>query len=153
MRESQECGIKRAIFWLVFAAYSKADLPGYAIRAFGRMAEFGLKPGVDDLDMLLYTLWGWGDVGAELGEARRMFDEMRERGCAVDVLAYNSLLEAMCEGGGVEEAYKVFREMGSSRMPGVIRAYSGFRVLDKMRRYDLVPSVFIYNWVINSWGR
>ncbi|KAJ4847189.1 hypothetical protein Tsubulata_040897 [Turnera subulata] len=192
MRETQESGVEREMFWLVYRAYSKANLPGDAIRAFGRMAEFGLKPGVDDLDRLLYTLCkkknvkiaqqffdrvkhrfeaktktycillrGWGDIG-ELGEARRVFDEMRDRGCVVDVFAYNSLMEAMCEGGCVEEAYKMFREMGSRGVEPdagsysvFVRAYceaddihSAFRVLDRMRRYDLVPSVFIYNCII-----
>ena len=194
MRESHDFEINQEIIWLVFRSYSRANLPSDAIRAFDRMAEFGLRPSVDDLDKLLYVLCkckhvkcaqqffdrvkhkfeakaktysilvrGWGDIG-EAVEARKVFDEMRGRGCALDVLAYNSLLEALCKGGNVDEAYKMFREIGSHGVEPdacsyaiFIRAYceannihSVFSVLDRMKRYDLVPNVFTYNCIIKK---
>uniref|UniRef100_A0A2P2JW23 Pentatricopeptide repeat-containing protein n=1 Tax=Rhizophora mucronata TaxID=61149 RepID=A0A2P2JW23_RHIMU len=194
MKEFQDFQMSREIFWLVFKAYSRANLPGDAIRAFGRMVEFGLKPSIHDLDQLLYVLCkrkhvkraqqffdrikseyeatvktysilvrGWGDV-RESALAQKMFNEMLERRCIADVLAYNSLLEAMCKGGNVDEAYAMFQEMRSSGIEPdacsysvFIRAYceendihSAFRVLDRMRRYDLVPNVFTYNCVIKK---
>lgn len=194
LREIEDFDINPEIFWLVFRAYSRANLPVDAIRAFGRMHEFGLNPSVNDLDQLLYVLCkrkrvkhaqdffdrvkvrfmphvktysilvrGWGDVN-EPALARQVFDEMLERDCVVDVVAYNSLLEALCKGGGVDEAYKMFREMGSCGIePNAcsysvfIRAYceandvhSAFRVLDRMRRYDLLPNLFTYNCIIKS---
>ncbi|KAF5464325.1 hypothetical protein F2P56_014409 [Juglans regia] len=143
IRKARCCEINPKIFWVVFKVYSGANLPEDAIRAFNRMVDFDIKPGVDDLDQLLYVLCkrkhvrqaqqffdkvksglvlnaktytilmgGWGDI-CEPNEARKLFDEMLERGCKVDVSAYNSLLEALCKGGNVDEAYKMFREMDS----------------------------------------
>ena len=194
MRETQCCEIRPEIFWLIFRAYCRANLPGDAIRAFHQMGDFGVKAGVGDVDQLLYVLCkrkhvkqaqeffdkvnvevmpnaktysilmrGWGDVG-DSSEARKLFEEMRERGCAVDVVAYNSLLEALCKGGNVDEAYKLFREMGSNGLAPdacsysiFIRAYcevndihSAFQVLDRMRRYNLVPNVFTYNCIVKK---
>ncbi|EEF31500.1 pentatricopeptide repeat-containing protein At1g52640, mitochondrial [Ricinus communis] len=194
IRESQDFEISPQVFWLVFRAYSRANLPSDAIRAFDRMVEFGLKPTIDDLDQLLYVLCkrkhakhaqqifdrvkhqfqtraktysilvrGWGDIGESVS-ACKVFDEMREQQCAVDVLAYNSLLEAFCKGGKVSEAYKMFREMGSNGIKPdactfsiFIRAYCeandihlAYRVLDEMKRYDLVPNVFTYNCMIKK---
>ncbi|KAF8400639.1 hypothetical protein HHK36_013938 [Tetracentron sinense] len=192
MRESGDSEIRSEIFWIIFRAYCRADLPADAIRAFNKMDDFGIKPGIDDLDQLLYTLCkrklvkhaqeffervkfefpptrktysilmrGWGDTGNST-EARKLFNEMLERGCSTDVLAYNSLLESLCRDGKMDEAYKLFREM---RLYGLepdactysifIRAsceandiHSVFRVLDRMRRYSLVPNVFTYNCII-----
>ncbi|KAG2723060.1 hypothetical protein I3760_02G155500 [Carya illinoinensis] len=194
MREARCCEINPKIFWVVFKVYSRANLPEDAIRAFNRMVDFDIKPGVDDLDQLLYVLCkrkhvrqaqqffdkvksgfvlnaktytilmrGWGDI-CEPNEARKLFDEMLERGCKVDVSAYNSLLEALCKGGHVDEACKMFREMGSQGIDPdactysvFIRAYcvandihSAFRVLDRMKRYNISPNVYTYNCIIKK---
>ncbi|XP_050286440.1 pentatricopeptide repeat-containing protein At1g52640, mitochondrial [Quercus robur] len=194
MRDSHCVGISSEVFWLVFRAYGRANLPEDAVRAFNRMVEFGIKPGIHDLNQLLYVLCkrkhvrhaqqffdkvkigfelnaktysilmrGWGDIG-DSNEARKLFDEMLERGCKVDVLAYTSLLEALCKAGNVDEAYKIFREMGSNGVDAdastysiFIRAYceandmhSAFRVLDRMRRYELLPNVYTYNCIIKK---
>ncbi|KAL8152427.1 hypothetical protein V2J09_010187 [Rumex salicifolius] len=192
MRETEGLQLSPDLFWLVFGLYVKANLPGDAIRAFNRMADFGLSPKLDDLDHLLYTLCkrkfvsnaqefydsvklefppsaktysilirGWGDVGDSV-RAGNLFDEMLKRDCTVDVPAYNSLLEALCKGGNVEQAYQSFRKMkdnGVEPNAGTysvfIRAYcednnvySAFRVLDRMKRYDLFPNVYTYNCII-----
>ncbi|KAI4324711.1 hypothetical protein MLD38_030171 [Melastoma candidum] len=197
MKRSPEADsvIDRELFWLVFRGYSKNNLPGDAVRAFSRMQdEFGVIPGIDDFDKLLYVLCkrkhvrhaqeffdskksefgvgvrsysilvrGWGDIG-EMEGARRVFDEMLERGVTLDAAAYNSILEALCKGGKVEEAYEMFRGMGSKGVdPNAqtyeifVRAYceasdlhSAFMVLDRMERHDLVPSVYTYNYVIRT---
>ncbi|XP_021731855.1 pentatricopeptide repeat-containing protein At1g52640, mitochondrial [Chenopodium quinoa] len=182
------------IFWVIFGAYCRANLPNDAIRAFNRMNEFGLEPSLNDLDHLLYLLCrkkfvkdgqeffdrikgkfdpsvksytilirGWGDVGNS-EEARKVFDEMLERGCVVDVPAYNSLLEALCNGGDLDEAYAMFRAMESKGLAPdactysiFIRSYckrdnihSVFRVLDRMKRYELVPNLYTYNCIIKK---
>ncbi|KAM5578814.1 pentatricopeptide repeat-containing protein [Rosa sericea] len=194
MRESKCCEISPELFWVIFRVYSRANLPRDAIRAFNRMVEFGVKPSVHDLDQLLYTLCkrkhvkhaqeffdkvksgfelgaktysilmrGWGDI-CDSDNARKLFDEMTERGCLVDVPAYNSYLEALCKGGNVDEAYKIFREMGSKGVEPdagtysiFIRAYceandihSVFSVLDRMKRYNLLPNVYSYNCIIKK---
>ena len=194
MRDSNCCEISHEIFWIIFRAYSRANLPRDAIRTFNRMVEFRIKPGVHDLDQLLYTLCkrkhvkhaheffdrvkggfepnaktysilirGWGDTG-DGDEARKLFDEMLERKCSLDVLAYNSYLEALCKGGYADEAYKMFRGMRSNGVEPdactysiFLRAYceandidSVFRVLDRMRRYNLLPNVFTYNCIIKK---
>ncbi|KAK8575811.1 hypothetical protein V6N13_032876 [Hibiscus sabdariffa] len=121
-------------------------------------AKHEFNPGVKSYSILVM---GWGDIG-EASQARKVFDEMVQRGCSIDVLAYNSLLEALCKGGCVDEAYKMLREMGSSGIEPdagsysvFIRAYceaddihTAFRVLDRMRRYNLVPNLFTYNCII-----
>lgn len=65
--------ITQELFWLVFRAYSRADLPQDAIRAFNRMAEFGIRPGVDDLDQLLYILCKRKHVA----QAQQFFDNIK----------------------------------------------------------------------------
>ncbi|GKV35822.1 hypothetical protein SLEP1_g44033 [Rubroshorea leprosula] len=194
IRESRQFEISPEIFWIVFRAYSRANLPGDAIRAFDRMVEFGIQPCIHDLDQLLYVLCkrkhvkhaqqffdrlkhrfepsaksysilmrGWGDIG-EPSKAQKVFDEMLQRGCSVDVPAYNSLLEALCKGRNVDEAYNIFKEMGSKGIEPdacsysiFIRAYcedndlhGAFRVLDRMRRCNLVPNVYTYNFIIKK---
>ncbi|XP_043698593.1 pentatricopeptide repeat-containing protein At1g52640, mitochondrial-like isoform X2 [Telopea speciosissima] len=180
------------IFWIVFRAYCRADLPMDAIRAYKKMQDFGPNPSIDDLDKLLFMLCkrnhvkhaqeffddvkyksapsektysilmrGWGEIGDSM-EAWKLFDEMLERKCPIDVTAYNTLLDCLCRDGKTEEAYKLFREMGSyGFQPDAcsysifIRAYceandthSALRVLDRMRRYNLAPNVFTYNCII-----
>lgn len=194
MRESQCCEISPDIFWVIFRAYSRANLPRDAIRAFNRMVEFGIKTTIHDLHQLLYALCkrkhvkdahqffdkvkdgfdpsvktysilirGWGDIG-DKDEARKLFDEMIDRGCSLDVQAYNSYLEALCRGGSVDEAYEIFRGMVPKGVDPdactysiFIRAYceandihSVFRVLDRTRRYNLLPNVFTYNCIIKK---
>ncbi|PSS17865.1 Pentatricopeptide repeat-containing protein [Actinidia chinensis var. chinensis] len=194
MKETWRCKISPDIFWLIFRAYSRANLPADAIRAFDKMVDFGIEPGNDDADELLYALckWkhvrhaqdffdriklefvpsaktyrilmnGWGRIG-ESDEARKVFDEMLERGCSVDLLAYNTMLLSLCKGGNVDEAYRLFREMRPKGLKPdaftysiFIRAsshandiHSAFRVLDRMRRYDLVPNVYTYNCIIKA---
>lgn len=194
MRESHCYEITPNIFWVVFRVYSRANLPEDAVRAFNRMVEFGMKPEVRDLDQLLYALCkrkhvrhaqqffdkvksgfapsaktisilirGWGDIG-DSNEARKLFDEMLQGGYEMDVLAFNSMLEALCKGGNVDEAYRMFQEIGSNGVcPDAytysifIRAYcevddmhSAFRVLDRMRRYNLLANVYTYNCIIKK---
>lgn len=156
IRENQYFEISPEVFWIVFRAYTRANLPNDAIRAFNRMVEFGIKPSIDDLDQLLYALCKRKHAKeaqqffdkvkhefkptvktysilvrgcgdvGELGEARKLFDEMLERKFSVDVLAYNSLLEALCKGGNVDEAYKMFGEMRSSGTEPDAFSYSIF---------------------------
>ncbi|XP_027361854.1 pentatricopeptide repeat-containing protein At1g52640, mitochondrial [Abrus precatorius] len=192
IRDSSCYEINNEIFWLIFKAYSKANLPDDAIRSFARMNEFGIKPSVHDIDKLLYCLCkrkhvkqaqrffdhvknrfsltaktysilisGWGEIG-DSEKARELFQAMLEQGCAVDLLAYNSLLEALCKGGHVDEATNVFYDMLSKKVEPDAFTYSifvlsycdandmhsAFRVLDRMRRYSLLPNVFTYNCVI-----
>ncbi|XP_010535126.1 PREDICTED: pentatricopeptide repeat-containing protein At1g52640, mitochondrial [Tarenaya hassleriana] len=193
-REYNYFEITPKFFWIVFRAYSRANLPSEAIRAFNRMVEFGIKPTVNDLDQLLHSLCdrrhvkhaheffdkvkhgfepsaksysilvrGLGNV-RDAPWARKVFDEMLERGCPIDLLAYNSLLHTLCRSGDVSGAYTMFQEMGKLGFrPDAysysifIRAYcdandihSVFRVLDRMKRYDLVPNVFTYNHIVKT---
>ncbi|KAI3967408.1 hypothetical protein MKW92_049185 [Papaver armeniacum] len=195
LTEIKEDGIhqlRHENFWNIFRAYARANLPGDAIRAFKRMKEFDLKPGVTDLDNLLFALckrklvkpaqeffdnvklefdpspktytilmMGWGDLG-DSDETRKLFDEMLDRGCKMDLVAFNTLLESICRGGKPAEAYKLFREMGSCNLKPDAFTYSIFihaaceaddihsaiRVLDRMKRYNLVPKVFTFNTII-----
>lgn len=192
MRESSCCEVKNEIFWLIFKAYSRADLPDGAIRSFVRMEEFGIKPTIHDFDMLLYILCkgrhikqaqqffdqaksrfsltaktysilisGWGKFG-DSGKARELFEGMLEQGCPVDLLAYNSLLDALCKGGHVDEGTSFFNGMLSKGVEPDAFSYSifihtycdandihsAFRVLDKMKRCNLLPNVFTYNCII-----
>jgi pentatricopeptide repeat protein len=194
MRDSSSCKITNEIFWIIFTSYSRADLPDGAIRSFARMDEFGIKPTIIDFELLLYTLCkkkhvkqaqqffdqtksrflltaktysilisGWGKVG-DSGKARELFEVMLEQGCPVDLLAYNSLLEALCKGGHVDEAKDFLNNMLSKKVEPdaftysiFIRSYcmandihSAFSVLDKMKRCNLLPNVFTYNCIIKQ---
>ncbi|XP_074312638.1 pentatricopeptide repeat-containing protein At1g52640, mitochondrial [Silene latifolia] len=192
MKQCESFDLRPEIFWVIFDAYCRANLPNDAIRAFDRMSDFGVEQSVNDVEHLLYLLCrrkfvsngqeffdkvkgkfdvgvksytilvrGWGEIG-DSENARKVFDEMLERGLAVDVPAYNGLLEALCNGGELDEAYAMFREMGSKGLTPDAFTYSIFirsyckrdnvhsvlRVLDRMKRYNLVPNVFTYNCII-----
>ncbi|KAJ8755896.1 hypothetical protein K2173_024441 [Erythroxylum novogranatense] len=156
MRQWKDFDFSPEIFWLVFRAYSRANLPADAIRAFDRMVEFGLKPSIHDVDQLLYVLCkrkhvkhaqqlfdrvkhkfevsvktysilvrGWGDL-REWEKAHKVFDEMIEQKLDLDLPAHNSLLEALCRGGKVDEAYAAFQEMRSSGVEPDECSYSIF---------------------------
>lgn len=194
MRETRCCEITSEMFWVIFRAYSRANLPADAITAFNKMVDFGFERGIHDLDQLLYSLCkrkhvkhaqpffdrvkheftpsvktysilmrGWAYIG-DPSQSRKVFDEMLERGCSADVLAYNCVLESLCKGGNADEAYKLFREMKSKGFEPDAFTYSifihascegndvhsAFRVLDRMRRYNLVPNVFTYNCIVKT---
>ncbi|RDY14062.1 Pentatricopeptide repeat-containing protein, mitochondrial, partial [Mucuna pruriens] len=156
MRESRHYEINSEIFWLIFKAYSRANLPDGAIRSFNRMDEFGVKPTIHDLDKLLYILCKRKQVKqaqqffdqaknrfslttktysilisgwGEIGDSEKaceLFQAMLEQGCPVDLLAYNNLLEALCKGGRVDEAKNIFRDMLSKRVEPDAFTYSIF---------------------------
>lgn len=157
MRESDSsCKITNEIFWIIFTAYSRADLPDGAIRSFVRMDEFGIKPSIIDVDLLLYTLCKKKHVKqaqhffdqvksrflltaktysilingwGKIGDsekARELFDTMLEQGCHVDLLAYNNLLEALCKGGHVDEAMDFLNDMLSKKVEPDAFTYSIF---------------------------
>ncbi|KAJ8756038.1 hypothetical protein K2173_024585 [Erythroxylum novogranatense] len=156
MRQWKDFDFSPEIFWLVFRAYSRANLPADAIRAFDRMVEFGLKPSIHDVDQLLYVLCKRKHVKhaqqlfdkvkhefevsvktysilvrgwgdlREWEKAHKVFDEMTERKLDLDLPAHNSLLEALCRGGKVDEAYAAFQEMRSSGVEPDECSYSIF---------------------------
>ncbi|XP_058070998.1 pentatricopeptide repeat-containing protein At1g52640, mitochondrial-like [Magnolia sinica] len=104
---------------------------------------------------------GWGDC-KNAKEAVKVFDEMLERGCGIDVVSYNMLLSALCRGGKVDEASLQFSQMGSHKLKPNACSYTAFihaaceandvhsalRFLDRVRRYELVLNVFTYNCII-----
>ncbi|CAD5189510.1 unnamed protein product [Musa acuminata subsp. malaccensis] len=128
-------------FWLLFRFYARASLPDDAIRAFRRMPDFGIQPGLEDFHHLLSSLCRNGLVAAAQSffdqskslfnvnhktfsilingwgdgggpkEALRLFDEMLHRRCLVDVAAYNSLILTLCQGGELGEAHVQLQEM------------------------------------------
>ncbi|KAL4195647.1 hypothetical protein AMTRI_Chr05g74320 [Amborella trichopoda] len=153
--------IKRELFWVMFRSYARANLPTDAIRAFRRMEEFGIKPSIDDLDQLIYTLCKHRLVDyahkffekakfefavssksysilingwGEIGnwvEAESLFHEMVKEKVPLDIVAYNTLLGSLCKSGKVDYAHKLFREMGS---------------------YGLVPDAFSYSTFVNAYS-
>ncbi|XP_051135530.1 pentatricopeptide repeat-containing protein At1g52640, mitochondrial isoform X2 [Andrographis paniculata] len=195
IKNTRSLEISRDIFWIIFRAYSKANLPADAVRAFNRMSDFGIKPSVDDLDQLLYTLCkrkhvriaqelfdrvkvanlnptvktysilinGWGEI-ADSNSAHHLFDEMRERGYALDLPAWNSLMVALCKSRRVDEAYRLFEHMQRDGPHPDAHSYSifihascesddlhsAFRILESMKRRSLVPIVFTYNCIIKK---
>ncbi|CAD6225229.1 unnamed protein product [Miscanthus lutarioriparius] len=185
--------LSRDLFPLLFRAYARAGLPDDAIRAFSSMEGFGFLPTVADLHSLLFTLShnglaehaeaffresplqfdvsaktytilisGWAVV-AKPEKARKLFDEMIERGVQPDVPTYNALIDALCRGGDVALAQEQLKDMQRSRglAPDAATygpflhsacaskdARAALRVLDRMRARSLTPNVFTYNAVI-----
>ncbi|PWA65164.1 pentatricopeptide repeat (PPR) superfamily protein [Artemisia annua] len=147
---------KMTMLELPLCNYARANLPLDAIRAFKNMGLYGLEPGINDLDHLLYVLCkrrhvreaqvfldevkgGFGvtvktysilvrgwGFVGESGEARKVFDEMVMRGLSVDVHAFNSVLESLCKGGEVDEARRLFREMRGKGLEPDAFSYSIF---------------------------
>ncbi|KAG8379853.1 hypothetical protein BUALT_Bualt07G0132600 [Buddleja alternifolia] len=144
---------------LLFALCKRKHVK-HAQEFFDRVKGGDLSPTVKTYSILMK---GWGDIG-ECVEAQKLFDEMLERGCAVDLLAWNSVLDALCKGGKVDEAYELFRGMRGKGLEPDAYSYSifihascdandlhsAFRVLDSMKRYNLVPNVFTYNCIIKK---
>ncbi|XP_057422666.1 pentatricopeptide repeat-containing protein At1g52640, mitochondrial-like [Lotus japonicus] len=156
MRESSCCEIKNDIFWLIFKAYSRANLPDGAIRSFIRMDEFGINPTIHDFEKLLYFLCKRKHVKqaqnffdqaksrfmltaktysilisgwgeiGDSGKAHELFQSMLEQGCPVDLLAYNRILDALCKGGRVDEATNIFHDMLSKGVEPDAFTYSIF---------------------------
>ncbi|KAL2928302.1 hypothetical protein RDABS01_028802 [Bienertia sinuspersici] len=170
VKSSENVKLCPEIFWVIFDAYCRANLPNDAIRAFNRMNEFELEPNLNDLDHLLYLLCRRKFVKhgqeffdevklkfdpsvksytilirgwGDIGDsrkARKMFDEMLERECVVDVPAYNGLLEALCNGGELDEAYAMFRAMGSKGLVPDACTYSIF--IRSYCKRDNIHSIF-----------
>jgi pentatricopeptide repeat protein len=120
--------LSRDLFPLLFRAYARADLPDDAVRAFSSMERFGFWPTLSDLHTLLFALSHNGlvehaeaffrdsgnrfDVSAKTytilisvwavatkpENARKLFDEMVERGIKPDVPSYTALIDALCRG-------------------------------------------------------
>lgn len=105
---------------------------------------------------------GWCEIG-DAENAVKLFGEMVERGCVVDVVAYNSLIMALCRAKKLDEAHLRLQEMrevyglepDAATYSAFVRAaceendvHTAGRVMDRMRRYKLVPNVFTFNCVI-----
>ncbi|KAG2643161.1 hypothetical protein PVAP13_2KG322800 [Panicum virgatum] len=185
--------LSRDLFPLLFRAYARAGLPDDAIRAFSSMEGFGFLPTVADLHSLLFALSHNGlvehaeaffrDSATQFGlsaktytilisgwavvtnpeNARKLFDEMIERGIEPDVPAYNALIDALCRGGDVELSHVQLKDMqrrhklvpDAATYGPFLRsacaskdARAALRVLDRLRIHDLTPNVFTYNAVI-----
>jgi pentatricopeptide repeat protein len=185
--------LSRDLFPLLFRAYARAGLPDDAVRAFSSMERFGFPPTLADLHTLLFALShnglvehaeaffrdsgnrfhvsaktytilisGWA-VPTKPENARKLFDEMVERGIEPDVPSYTALIDALCRGGNVAQAQAQLKDMQVSRglVPDAATygpflrsactakdARAALRVLDRMLARDLTPNVFTYNAVI-----
>lgn len=129
--------IGKKFFWLLFRAYCRARLPNDAVRAFGKMKDFGIDPDIDDFHQILLNLCGnglmdsamdifrnWNSVDVKSfsilmkgwvdsknpAEAVKVFDEMMIRSVP-DVIAYNTFIGALCKCGELARAHKVFKDM------------------------------------------
>jgi pentatricopeptide repeat protein len=174
-------------------AYARAGLPDDGVRAFSSMERFGFPPTLADLQTLLFALSHNGlvehaeaffrdsgnqfDVSAKTytilisgwvvvtkpENARKLFDEMAERGVEPDVPSYNALIDALCRGGDVDLAQAQLKDMQVSRglVPDAATygpflhsacaakdARAALRLLDRMHARDLTPNVFTYNAVV-----
>ncbi|KAL7139981.1 hypothetical protein ABFS83_09G089600 [Erythranthe nasuta] len=106
-KRTESCEISREIFWIVFRAYSRANLPSDAIRAFNKMLDYGITPCVDDLDQLLYTLCKRKHVK----QAQEFFDQVKGGELIPTVKSYSILMKGWGEIGDSGEAQKLFDEM------------------------------------------
>jgi pentatricopeptide repeat protein len=157
------------------------------------MERFGFPPTLADLHTLLFALSHNGlvehaeaffrdpgnqfDVSAKTctilisgwavimkpENARKLFDEMAERGVEPGVPSYNALIDALCRLGDVDLAQAQLKDMQVSRglVPDAATygpflhsacaakdARAALRVLDRMHVRDLTPNVFTHNAVI-----
>ncbi|KAL8504326.1 hypothetical protein ACS0TY_022891 [Phlomoides rotata] len=107
MNRTGSCEISQEIFWIVFRAYSRANLPGDAIRAFNKMVDFGIRPRVDELDQLLYAMCKKKHVK----HAQEFFDQVKGEGLSPSVKTYSILIRGWADIGDSECAQKLFDEM------------------------------------------
>ncbi|GFP95502.1 pentatricopeptide repeat-containing protein at1g52640 mitochondrial [Phtheirospermum japonicum] len=107
MKKTESCEINRQDFWVVFRAYSRANLPSDAIRAFNKMVDFGIKPCVDDLNQLLFTLCKKKHVS----HAQELFDRIKDGDLSPNVKTYSIMIRGWGDTGDSGQAQKVFDEM------------------------------------------
>ncbi|KAI3455339.1 hypothetical protein Pfo_012002 [Paulownia fortunei] len=107
MKQTESCEISRENFWIVFRAYSRANLPSDAIRAFNKMVDFGIRPCVDDLDQLLYAMCKRKHVR----HAQEFFDRVKDGDLCPSVKTYSILMSGWANIGESGSAQKLFDEM------------------------------------------
>lgn len=108
MKDSHPDELNPEIFWLIFRAYSRANLPDDAIRAFGRIPEFGFKPSPDDFNKLFYVLCKRKHVK----QAQEFFDRAKvELHFRPSTKSYSILMRGWGEIGELEQVRRVFDEM------------------------------------------
>ena len=74
------------------------------VRCVYHQLKFRFKPSTQTFNILLS---GWKTTE----EARSFYDEMIQLGCSPDIVTYNTLLDALCKGMEMREAFKIVDEM------------------------------------------
>eukprot|EP01018_Ginkgo_biloba_P009161 Gb_05336 [translate_table: standard] len=108
-------------------------------------------------------LSGWRNTE----DARSFYDEMIQLGCTPDTVTYNSLLDALCKGREIREAFKIVEKMRENECPTDVKTYTiligglgligqpdkACKLLKEMREYGYCPDAAAYNAVIQNFCR
>ncbi|KAK4352683.1 hypothetical protein RND71_028201 [Anisodus tanguticus] len=115
----------------------KVDKAEKAVEAFGRMKEFDCKPNLFTYNMVLHI------TAKRADDAHRLLSVMKSRGCMLDFIAYNALLNGFCKLGRINEAQALLRSFENEGYLVDIKGYTclidGFV---RTKRIDEAQSVF-----------
>lgn len=115
------------------------------------------KPNTQTFNILLS---GWKTIE----EARSFYDEMIQLGCRPDIVTYNTLLDALCKGMDMREAFKIVDEMRENECYPDVKTYTvligglgltgqhdrACKLLKEMTEYGCYPDAAVYNAIIKN---
>ncbi|CAN6448779.1 unnamed protein product [Victoria cruziana] len=182
------------VFLVLVRRYARAGLPAEAVHTFNRMEDYGCVPdsfvfasviGVlakkrfaeeaqsffDGLkhrfrpDVVIYSalIHGWCRVH-RIGEAERVFREMKEIGVQPNVYTYSCVIDGLCRSGRIDRGYDLFREMvevgcapNAATFNSLMRAHvkadqteQALQVHNQMKRLSCEPDAITHNYLIEA---
>nr|GEU55716.1 hypothetical protein [Tanacetum cinerariifolium] len=138
------------------------------VKAFNRMGEYDVeaeKKAFSIPDVVVYTslVHGWCRAG-NIGEAKRVFREMKLSEVKLNVYTYTIVIDALCRNGQISRVHDVFAKMlDEGIMPNSItynnlmrvhvkagRTVKVRQVYNQMKRLNCEPDLITYNFFIET---
>lgn len=143
--------------------YAMADKPQLCLQLYRQMRSLMIQPSDVSFGILLDACVG----GALFEDAKRVFDDLRSSGGAVNVVHYTTFIKGLVNAGCLSDARDVLMEMHVSprTRPDVItystlaKAYAdagrvddGIQLLEMMKKQGVEPDGILFNIILSSCG-
>ncbi|KAI3713474.1 hypothetical protein L1987_72052 [Smallanthus sonchifolius] len=100
-------------------------------------------------------------------DARKLFDEMLERGVVADKVTYNTMIDGYCKVGDVDEAFRIREKMKSGNVEANLVTFNTLlnglcrgkrmdeakKVWEDMKGHGFVPDGFTYSFMFDGFSR